>query len=58
MANFLAKNCEQKQIDLIFAGGLSTAEEFKKIQSLGINFAQIYTALIYQGPTVLSKILH
>lgn len=45
------------KIPIIGVGGISSAEDaFEKI-SLGANLIQIYTSLIYKGPTVIKDIL-
>ena len=45
------------QIPLIGVGGVSNAFEFyEKIKS-GASLVQIYTALTYQGPTIINQIL-
>ena len=44
------------QIPLIGVGGVSTGSEcYEKIKS-GANLVQLYTALVYQGPKIISKI--
>ena len=44
------------QIPLIGVGGISSGSEcYEKIKS-GANLVQLYTALVYQGPKIISKI--
>jgi dihydroorotate dehydrogenase (fumarate)/dihydroorotate dehydrogenase len=49
---------DRHQYAIIGTGGIFTAEDaFRKIQ-LGASLVQLYTALIYQGPGVVTEITH
>ncbi|MBL4818756.1 MAG: hypothetical protein JKY15_05940 [Deltaproteobacteria bacterium] len=41
---------------VIASGGISTAQDLNKMQQSGAKLFQIYTALVYQGPGVVSKL--
>ena len=46
-----------KDIPLISSGGIFDKKDFNNRLSEGANLAQIYTALIYEGPSVIKNIL-
>jgi len=44
------------QIPLIGVGGISNGIEFYEKIKAGASLAQIYTALVFQGPKIINKI--
>jgi len=46
------------QTPIIAAGGIMSADDALEKLSAGASLVQIYTGLIYQGPTLIKKILH
>ncbi|MDM8563321.1 quinone-dependent dihydroorotate dehydrogenase, partial [Candidatus Marithioploca araucensis] len=47
----------QGKIPIIAAGGVMTASDAQKKRLAGASLVQIYTGLIYQGPTLVKKII-
>ena len=56
----LVKNMHENlrgQIPIIACGGISSSGDIQKMRESGAQLFQIYTALVYQGPGVVSKLL-
>ncbi len=47
---------KNKKLALISVGGISSTEDIKQRLELGADLVQIYTALIYEGPDLISKL--
>jgi len=47
----------QDEIPIISAGGIDDPEEANKRLQLGAELIQVYSALIYKGPTLIAKLL-
>lgn len=47
----------QGELSIISAGGIDGPEEANKRLELGADLIQVYSALIYKGPTLINKIL-
>lgn len=45
-----------KDIDIIAVGGISSSSDIKARADLGVKLFEIYTSLIYEGPTIVKKI--
>lgn len=48
----------QKKVAIIAVGGVSSAEDVAVKIELGADLVQIYSALIYEGPSLIEKINH
>ncbi len=46
-----------KNFEIICAGGISGPEDIRLLEEKGASFFQIYTSFIYQGPSILKKLL-
>lgn len=57
VAKILAPICENLKLDFVFVGGLSNVEQLQQLKTLPIRFFQIYSAFIYQGPALFTKLL-
>lgn len=56
IAKELSFECHHNQLDYIFAGGLMSLEQLIKLRELNIKFFQIYTALVYKGPSIFQEL--
>ena len=46
------------QITLVGAGGVSSGEDVLEKVRAGASLIQLYTALVYEGPSLIKKIKH
>ncbi len=50
---FLESSRKFSQFDIIAAGGISEREDLEDLHDAGCDFFQVYTALVYKGPSIL-----
>lgn len=56
-ATYTSQHKEIKEFTIISSGGISSAEDASSRYASGANLIQIYTSLVYQGPSVISELL-
>ncbi len=57
VAKILSPLCRQLDLDFVYVGGLSQRNQYEELKKIGVQFFQIYTSFIYQGPAILKKIM-
>ncbi len=55
--SFLKSSSDFPDFDIIAAGGINSREDINDLNSAGCNFFQLYTALVYKGPSILDLAL-
>ncbi len=52
----LARSTLGRDATIIGVGGITTGDDAKRVLEAGANFIQVYTALIYEGPSVARRL--
>ena len=56
MISYLRRNTKQKNLVIIGVGGIQKGDDALEKLAAGADLVQIYTGLIYEGPTMVKKI--